>query len=147
MKLRPKRAIKFSLLVDAQGVPLATVLGSANEHDTNLLEATVNQEIIRTLNFGGRLLLGDKGYVGPRQEITALLHGYAPVFFPRKYHADKMSTEDRKILQSKRWIVERSISWIKTLRRIKVCYERSLQAFQSFLDLACLMISFRKAYL
>jgi putative transposase len=147
MKLRPKRVIKFSVLVDAQGVPLATLLGSANKHDTNLLEATVNQEVIKTLNYRGRLLLGDKGYVEPRQELTALLNEYAPIFCPRKYHADKISAKDRKILKSRRWIVERSISWIKSFRRIKICYERSLQSFQSFLDLACLMITFKKAYL
>ncbi len=146
-KLRPKRAIKFSLLVDGQGIPLATVLGSANEHDTNLLESTINQEVIKHLNFGRRVLLGDKGYVGPRQQTTAILHGYAPIFCPRKYHYDSLSKKERRILRGKRWVVERSISWIKTLRRVKFCYERSLETFLSFLDLACLMISFRKGYL
>ena len=145
-KLRPKRAIKFSLLVDAQGVPLASVLGSANEHDTNLLESTINQEVIKRLNFGKRVLLGDKGYVGPRQQTTAILHGYHPVFCPRKYHYEALSKKERMILTSNRWIVERSISWIKTLRRVKVCYEKSLETYLSFLDLACLMISFRKGY-
>ncbi|NBU22288.1 hypothetical protein EBS43_12885 [bacterium] len=68
------------------------------------------------------------------------------VFCPRKYHYEALSKKERIILTSNRWIVERSISWIKTLRRVKVCYEKSLETYLSFLDLACLMISFRKEY-
>ena len=146
-KLRPKRAIKFSLLVDAQGIPLATAIGSANEHDTNLLESTINQEVINQLNFGRRFLLADKGYIGPRQKNKAILNGYHPIFCPRNYHYETISKKERKLLNSKRWIVERSISWIKSLRRIKCCYERSLINYLSLLDLACLLISFKKGLL
>ncbi len=131
-KLRPKRAIKFSLLVDAQGIPLASVLGAANEHDTNLLESTINQEVINKLNFGKRVLLGDKGYVGARQQITAILNGYSPIFCPRSYHYGTLSKKQRNLLKAKRWIVERSISWIKSLRRVKFCYERSWKPFFHF---------------
>jgi hypothetical protein len=133
--------------VDSQGIPLASVLGAANEHDTNLLESTINQEVIKQLNFGKRVLLGDKGYVGPRQQETAILHRYRPVFCPRKYHYKHLSQRERKLLKAHRWVVERSISWIKILRRVKFCYERSLKTFLSFLDLACLLISFRNGYL
>lgn len=145
-KFRPKRAIKYSILVDSKGIPLASVLGKANEHDTNLLEPTISQQIIARLNCRETALLGDKGYVGPRQQMMAIIHGYQPIFCPRRTQQGSLSKGQRKTLKAFRWVVERSISWIKSNRRVKFCYERSLASYHSLLDLACLMISFKKAY-
>ena len=146
-KYRPKRAIKLSLLIDSKGTPLATSLESANQHDVSLLDHTLNQNLNHTQIQGKTVLLGDKGYVGGRQDLTAIIHGYQPIFHPRKYHLDQLKASKRRILKQHRWKVERTISWLKSLRRIKHCYERSFESYQAFLDLGCLMISFRKIYL
>ena len=141
---RPKRAIKFSLLVDSDGTPLATILSSAHQHDTNLLDSTLAQNPIGTGTYTKTKLLGDKGYVGGRQELTVGIHEYQPIFHPRKYHLDHLKPSQGKLLIQHRWKVERTISWLKSYRRIKYCYERSFDAYQTFLDLGCLLISFQK---
>ena len=146
-KYRPKRAIKFSLLIDSKGTPLATSLDSANQHDVSLLNPTLNQDLNHTQIHGKTVLLGDKGYVGGKQDLTAIIHGYQPIFHPRKYHLDQLKASKRRILKQHRWKVERTMSWLKSLRRIKHCFERSFETYQAFLDLGCLMISFRKIYL
>ncbi len=144
---RPKRAIKFSLLVDSDGTPLATILSSANKHDTSLLDSILAENPVNNGIYRKTRLLCDKGYVGGRQELTAVIHGYKPIFHPRKYHLDQLNPSQRKLLIQHRWKVERTISWLKSYRRIKYCYERSFGAYQAFLDLGCLLFSFQKLYL
>jgi hypothetical protein len=141
---RPRRAIKFSLLIDSKGTPLATSLDSANQHDVSLLDPTLNQNLNHTQIHRKIVLLGGKRYVGGKQDLTAIIHGYQPIFHPRKYDLDQLKTSKRRILKQRRWKVERKISWLKSLRRIKHGYERSFESYQAFLDLGCLMISFRK---
>ncbi|NBU20259.1 hypothetical protein EBS43_02415, partial [bacterium] len=82
---------KFSLLVDSDGTPLATTLSSANKHDTSLLDSTLAENPINTRIYSKTKLLGGKGYVGGRQELTAVIHGYQPIFHPRKYHLDQLN--------------------------------------------------------
>jgi hypothetical protein len=146
-KYRPKRTIKFSLLIDSQGIPLSTILGKANEHDSNLLEGTLTNSVINGLKWQENCLLGDKGYVGARQEMTALLSGFSSVFPPKKNQVKRLTKRKMDKLKNNRWKVERSISWIKNFRRLKICYEKSLESYQAYLDLACLSISFKKAFL
>jgi hypothetical protein len=43
-KCQSKRAIKFSLLIDSNETPLATSLGSANQHDVSFLDPKLNQD-------------------------------------------------------------------------------------------------------
>ena len=111
---RPKRAIKFSLLVDSDGTLLATTLSSAHQHDTDLLDSTLAQNPIGTGIYSKTKLLGDKGYVGGRQELTAGIHGYQPIFHLRKYHLDQLKPSQRKLLIQHRWKVERTISCLKS---------------------------------
>ena len=144
---RPKRAIKFSLLVDSDGTPLATTLSSANKHDKSLMDSTLAPNPIGAGIYSKTKPLGDKGYVGGRQELVAGFHGYQPIFHPRKYHLDQLKPSQIKLLIQHRWKVERTISCLKSYRRIKYCYERSFGAYQAFLDLGCLLISFQKLYL
>jgi transposase len=95
---RPKRAIKFSLLVDSDGTLLATTLSSAHQHDTNLLDSTLAQNSIGTGTYSKTKLFRDKGYIGGRHELTAGIHGYQPIYHPRKYHLDQLKPSQRKLL-------------------------------------------------
>ncbi len=143
-KHKPKRAIKFSLLVDAKGTPLSVVLGTANQHDSSLLFDTLSSSLLKPQDSLGRELLGDKGYIGPRQEITANVNGLVGIFPPRKNQLNRLKASSLNKLKQHRWKVERTISWLKSLRRLKYCYERSFESFQALLELGCLMISVRK---
>jgi transposase len=146
-KYKPKRAIKFSLLIDSKGTPLSVILGTANEHDSNLLSNTLRSSLLKPQDAMSRELLGDKGYIGPRQEITAMINGLIGIFHPRKNQLGQLKASSMKKLQKHRWKVERTISWLKSLRRLKYCYERSFETFQSLLDLGCLMLSLKKVML
>jgi hypothetical protein len=109
-KYRPKRAINFSLLIDAKGTPLSAALGTANEHASNLLSDTLKNSLHKSQDATRRHLLGDKGYIGARQEVTAMLNSLAGIFHPRKNQADRLAARSAKKLKNHRWKVERTIS-------------------------------------
>jgi transposase len=43
----------------------------------------------------------------------------------------------------RRWVAERTLSWLNRFRRLKVRYERRNDIHQAFLDLGCALICWR----
>ena len=48
--------------------------------------------------------------------------------------------ESSKRLGRFRWVVERTLAWLHTFRRLQVRYERRNDIHQAFLDLACALL-------
>jgi DDE family transposase len=46
-------------------------------------------------------------------------------------------------LGSQRWVVERTLSWVRQYRRLRVRYERTAEIHEAFLCLACSLICLR----
>ncbi len=99
------------MLVDRSGVPLAVLISPANWHDSRLLEPLL--DAVRPI----------KGLWGrPRKR-------------PEKLHGDKGYDFDRH-----RWVVERTLAWLHSHRRLAIRYERLEAIHQAFLDLGCALI-------
>ena len=47
-------------------------------------------------------------------------------------------------LGQKRWVVERTISWLHQYRRLRVRYERRADIHQAFLTIGCCLICFKQ---
>jgi transposase len=47
-------------------------------------------------------------------------------------------------LGGQRWVVERTIAWLRGFRRLLVRYERRADMHEAFLDHACRVICFRR---
>jgi len=73
--------VKRSLLVEADGGPLAVVIAEANRHDTKLLAATLEAIVVErpapTPEAPQHLCL-DKGYDNPTGHTTVAHFGYIP---------------------------------------------------------------------
>jgi putative transposase len=148
-KFPGKRAVKLSLLVDQAGTPLSVVVASSHVHDTKLLAPTLEQfrntrlMKLKPLHRRPRRtakLLGDKGYIGQKQIQTARAFNYQPLFYPRIYERPRFPRSDLRTLKRYRWVIERSISWIRNYRRLKICYERTHLSLLGFAQLACCML-------
>ncbi len=77
---RAKPGTKRSLLVEADGGPLAVVIGGANIHDCKLLEATLEAIVVehpKPENVKQHLCL-DKGYDNPTGRDAVNKHKYIP---------------------------------------------------------------------
>jgi IS5 family transposase len=128
-------------VVDRNGVPLAVTISGANEHDSKLLEETV--DAIPALRLSHRRrgrprkrptkLHADKGYDFPRCRQALRVRRIIPRIARR-------GIESSERLGRYRWVVERTLSWLNRFRRLKVRYERRADIHQAFLLLGCALI-------
>jgi len=138
---RGKLGTKFTLIVDPHGVPLVITTAPSNRSDhLELLPAV--QQIPEVGGQPGRPkshpddLYADAGYDSePRRQILRFL-GIEP-------HIRYKNGEHGSHLGKVRWVVERTISWLKGLRRMRVRYDRSDTVIDAFTTLAAAMICFQ----
>jgi transposase len=138
---RRKKGTKFTLLVDKHGVPLVIRIAPANRSDQLELIPTVTDYP----EIGGKPgrpkthpdeVYADAGYdsEGGREVLRFL--GITP-------HIRKRRTPHGSHLGRIRWVVERTISWLKGLRRLRVRYDRSDIIIDAWTTLAASVICFR----
>jgi transposase len=135
---RGKLGSKHHVITDAQGIPLATTVTGANEHDvTQLLPLVEKIPGIRGKPGQPRKrpdrIQGDRAYDSEphRQQLRA--KKIEPVLAKR-------NTAHGSGLGTKRWPVERTISWLHQFRRLRVRYDRDPKLHQAFLTLASTLI-------
>lgn len=143
---RGKRGVKRSLLTDGAGIPLAVVIDGANRHDMKLLCATLDGIVIarpQPTESQPQHLCLDAGYDYPasRQEVED--HQYVPHM--RSRGAEKQEKVLTPGYRARRWVVERTHSWINRSRRLLVRWEKKGENYLAFLHLAFAQLIFAKA--
>jgi putative transposase len=139
--------VKRSLLVEADGGPLAVVIAEANRHDTKLLAATIDAIVVErpvpTPELPQPLCL-DKGYDNPTGHATVALYGYLPHI--RRIGEEKLDPQGEKRFPARRWVVERTLSWLNQCRALLVRYDKKAANYLAFLKLACALLWFRRLH-
>ena len=142
---RGKQGVKRSLLVDGAGLPLAVVVDGANRHDMKLLAATLDGIVVArpapTEEAPQHLCL-DAGYDFDTIRAQVAAQGYTA-------HIRSRGEERRlKLLvpgyQARRWVVERTHSWLNRSRRLLVRWEKRVELYLAFVHLACAQLLFAK---
>lgn len=135
---RRKLGSKHHLITDQKGIPLATILTGANTHDVTQLLPLVDTIPAIAGKRGRplqkpRILQGDRGYDSEpiRQALRARL--IIPEVARRR-------TAHGSGLGKTRWVVERTISWLHSFRRLKIRYEKLAVPHEAFMSLACVLI-------
>lgn len=138
---RRKTGSKHTLLVDRHGVPLAIRTAGANASDhTQILPLVLDFPRV-----GGRpgrpkerpdALLADRGFDSDDTRALLAWLGIEPVIARR-------NTGHGSGLGRIRWVVERTISWLKGLRRMRVRYDRLKTIQHAWNTLAASVICFR----
>lgn len=132
------------MLVDANGIPLSIVVGGAHVHDVKLLEPTLDQIVTERPPAQEPLkesLCADKGYVGePAQKAIEERH-YKPHIRQRGEEIAEKRRNPRA--RARRWVVERTHSWLNRYRKLLVRFEKTALSFEGLLELACALIVFR----
>jgi len=138
---RRKKGSKHTLLVDRHGVPLAIRTAGANASDHT-------QIIPIVLDFpkvGGKPgrpkelpdeLYTDRGYDSDATRWLLRWLGIEP-------HIARRKTPHGSGLGKVRWVVERTISWLKGLRRMRIRYDRLGVIQEAWNTLAASVICFR----
>lgn len=138
---RRKSGTKHTLLVSATGVPLAIRTAPANASDhTQIIPLVLDFPII-----GGKPgrpkempdeLYADRGYDSEATRWLLTWLGIEP-------HIAKRRTPHGSGLGRVRWVVERTISWLKGLRRMRVRYDRLGIIRDAWTTLAAAVICYR----
>ena len=138
---RRKKGTKFTLLVDRDGVPLVIRTAPANASDhCEILPAVVNFPEIGGKPGRPRThpkeLYGDAGYDSESTRSVLRWLGIEP-------HIRHRNDEHGSHLGRVRWVVERTISWIKGLRRMRVRYDRSTTTIDAWTTVAATVVCLR----
>ena len=130
------------MAVFAQVVGLA--VDGANRHDMKLVEATLESVPVERpevrLYWRQNLCL-DKGY--DFDEVRDLVEefGYTAHIRARGEEAKKIA--ERAGFKARRWVVERTHSWMNRFRRILIRWEKKAPNYLGLLHLVCAIITFR----
>jgi len=137
-----KKGTKRSLLVDGRGAPLSLIVAGANRHDVKLLAQTLDAIIVprpRPTKRRPQNLCVDKGYAGKPADKQMRERGYIP-HVPQK---GMPQARHRTKGQARRWVVERTHSWMNNYRKLRVRYEKKAANFEALLHLAIAIICWR----
>ncbi|MFJ8983091.1 IS5 family transposase [Streptomyces sp. NPDC102282] len=133
---RAKQGLKRSTLVDANGVPLGIASAGANRHDSKLLEPTIEAA----------------------EHQLGALPGNAVIHLDSAYHgrACRRILDDHRLIGEiavkgipapiqvgKRWVVERTQSWMNGYGKIRRCFERDGEVVDFYLYLAAAFVTVR----
>jgi len=143
---RAKSGVKRSLLTDGHGVPLGLEVEGANRPDMKLVRSTLESIVVERPEPTDEQPQGmclDKGYDYEEVRETLREFGFTAHIRSRGEEAKEIMRAAGK--KARRWVVERSHSWMKGFRRILVRWEKKPENYLAFLHFACALIAFRAA--
>jgi putative transposase len=147
---RGKSGTKRHLLVDGRGVPLAFHLSGAERHDLKGLSPLLDRE----RSFAPRPkpserrpqhLCLDKAYDAEEAEELLEELGYTG-HIKRRGQSDEPGVGE-VIYPARRWKVERSISWLNNMRKLRVRWEKKAENYRGLWMLAAALITYRRIIL
>jgi putative transposase len=141
---RGKIGTKRSLWTDGRGVPLGVVVSGANTHDKRLVEATLKSSPVRrpeVHDWAPQNMCQDKGYDYP--DVRRLLEGYGYTAHIPQRGQDPSATRRLPGYRARRWVVERTHSWMNRFRRLLIRWEKKVANYLGFLHFACAWITYR----
>jgi transposase len=141
---RGKDGVKRSLLTEGHGVPIGLVVAGANRNDMKLVRATLESIVAErpepTPEQPQGLCL-DKGY--DFQEVRDILAEFGFTAHIRARGEEAKAIKREAGFRARRWVVERTHSWMNRFRRILIRWEKKPENYIAFLHFACALIAFR----
>jgi putative transposase len=143
---RGKLGAKINLLVDERGAPLSVVLTGANRHDKISAVDLIVSMVVKRPAHKEQHLCADKAYDASEVREFAASEGYTAHIKANPRTADGGSeAEDfkekegalEKIHPARRWIVERTISWLTKRRGLRTRWSKKSENWLALIQLAC----------
>jgi transposase len=134
---RGKQGLKRSVASDACGVPLGIVSDGANRHDSPLLGPTLDaaQAQVGAMPETVNINL-DRGYDSAKSRALIAELGFTAEIARKGVPAP--------IQAGKRWVVERTHSWMNDYGKLRRCTERSGAVVDFYLYLAATLVVIRQ---
>jgi transposase len=133
-------------LTEAAGVPIGLAIDGANRHDCKLVDATLASIPVERPEPCADAPQGiclDKGYDYDSVRDLVKEFGYTAHVRARGEEAQALKREAG--FKARRWVVERTHSWMNRFRRILIRWEKKAANYLALLHLVCAFITFRCA--
>jgi transposase len=138
-KYPSKRAIKLTIIINADGMPVSLDICKASIHDSQRVEPALENEIISLKDVDSTVLLADKGYVG--QPVKEIGETYGKdIVCPAKINATEDNTPEEKKLLANRYKIENCFEKLFNLKRISFPLDKTIAAFQGWCSLGCAVL-------
>jgi transposase len=133
-------------LTEGKGIPIGIAIEGANRHDMKLFRETLESIVVQRptpTEAEPQGMCLDKGY--DYDEVREILKefGFTAHIRVRGEEAKEIAQEAGK--KARRWVVERTHSWMNRFRRILVRWEKKPENYLGFLHFACGLIAMRGA--
>jgi len=141
---RGKSGTKRSLLTDRRGAPLSVVVTAANTHDKTVALETLDGIIVERpekLVYRIHHLCLDKGY--DYADVIAGVVARDYILHLKQRGQDEQAIDGAKKYPARRWVVERTHSWMNRFRRLLVRWEKKVENYKAMLHVACVLILYR----
>jgi putative transposase len=143
---RAKLGTKRSLQTDGMGVPIGLAIAGANRNDFKMVKSTMESVPVRrpsSRRIHQHLCL-DKGYDYVDVYDLTSVRGYESHIAQRvNSPVERKRTPGRR--KPRRWVVERTHSWMNRYRRLLVRWEKKGVNYLGFVHFVCGIIAFRAA--
>jgi putative transposase len=143
---RAKKGVKRSLLTEAHGVPIGLAVQGANRNDFKMRRETLESIPVKRPKPTRKKPQGlclDKGYDYDEARDLAKEFGYTAHIRTRGEEAQALKRKAR--FKARRWVVERTHSWMNRFRRILTRWEKKTENYLGLLHLVCAVITYRCA--
>jgi transposase len=135
---RARPGSKHHVATDGQGIPLATIVTGANEHDVTQLIPLIDRIPSLRQRDGTRrrrpvIAIADRAYDSSEHRKALKRRGIGSLIARR-------GVGHGSGLGRLRWVVERTHSWLHQNRRLRVRFERLPSLHEAFLTIGCALV-------
>jgi putative transposase len=110
------------LLTEADGIPISVEVAPANRHDMKLVMLTLAKMMcVSPVENKVSGLCLDLGYDYEEVRRMVQLAGFEPVIQSRR---DEKENKKQRKGRARRWVVERTHSWMNRFRRLLIRWEK-----------------------
>ena len=144
---RGKLGTKRSLLTEANGIPVGLAVEGANRHDKKLAEATLESIPVERPEPTRGAPAGDVPGQGVRLRRHEGVGRGVRLHRPRPGPGRGGQGAEARggIQKARRWVVERTHSWMNRFRRILIRWEKKVENYFGMLHFVCAWITYRAA--
>ena len=147
---RGKRGVKRSLLTEAEGIPVGIAVEGANRNDMKMVKDTLQSvpesvELKRCRTNGKQGMCMDKGY--DSEEVRHLVEAFGYTAHIRARGEEAQAIKKEAGFKARRWVVERTHSWMNRFRRILIRWEKKPENYLALLHFACAVITYNACQL
>lgn len=141
---RGKDGTKRSVLTEAHGIPVSVAVDGANRHDMKMVRDTfenIQVERPKPTKKEPQGICQDKGY--DYDDVRELDHEFGFTAHIQSRGEEAKAIKKKAGFKARRWVVERTHSWMNRFRRILVRWEKRADTYIAMLHFTCGLITWR----